>query len=64
MTWDHIILLFLVSSLAFPAFLLDAPAAAPVGAPGSHLLTVSRESGVLRPVQSAAARKKAWDTKT
>jgi hypothetical protein len=35
MTWDHIILLFLTASLALPASLLAAPAAAPVGAPGS-----------------------------
>lgn len=62
MTWERLILLFLVASLALPATLLAAPTAAPVGVPGGPPLIVSGETGEL-PVQHAAARKKARDTK-
>ncbi|MDQ2651918.1 MAG: hypothetical protein M3Z20_02640, partial [Chloroflexota bacterium] len=63
MTWDRLILLFLVASLALPATLLAAPTAAPVGVPSGPPLIVSGEPGAPSPVQQAAARKKARDTK-
>jgi hypothetical protein len=47
MTWDRLILLLLVASLALPATLLAAPAAALVGVPSSPQLMSTEGPGSL-----------------